>query len=244
MNVLPLVVDGIVILIFVACIFDGYRRGFVKMLLSIIAVSLSLLLANVLSAPLAQWVNDEYVSDIVSEYIDDYVDDALQNVGLSGDELTGNSFEGAEDEIIEAIPEEINQLLEQYDISVEDILKDISAEDTLEKTGERIKENIEQAIIIPVLEIVAFLVAYLVCFIILSIIAGFISSLIVLPGLKDINKSLGAALGTVKGVMVIAVVCIFAVLAASFFPGNEFADAVSEAILTNTINEIALGVIS
>lgn len=243
MDILPLVVDGIVILIFVACIFDGYRRGFVKMLLSIAAVSLSIVIAGAVSAPLAQWANDEYVSDITSDYIDSYVDGALENVGLSKDELAGDTFEGAGNEIAEAIPEEITQLLEQYGISVEEILDNISAEDTVDEVSGKIKENIEQKIILPVLEIIAFLIVYIICSVIFSIIINIISSMFRLPVIKGINKSLGAALGTLKGIAVIGVVCVFAVLAASFFTGNELADAVSEAILTNTVNEVALELI-
>lgn len=243
MDILPLVVDGIVILIFVACIFDGYRRGFVKMLLSIAAVSLSIVIAGAMSAPLAQWANDEYVSDITSDYIDSYVDGALQSAGISKDEISGDMFEGAEDEIAEAIPEEITQLLEQYGISVEEILDNISAEDTVDEVSDKIKYNIGQEIVLPVLEIIAFLIVYIICSVVFSIIINVISSMFRLPVIKGINKSLGAALGTLKGIAVIGVVCVFAVLAASFFTGNELADAVSEAILTNTVNEVALELI-
>lgn len=243
MGALPLVVDIIVILIFVACIFDGYRRGFVKMLLSIAAVALSFIFANALSAPLAQWANDEFVAEGVSAYVDGYVDSTLETVGLSGDELVGDMFEGAEDEIAEAIPEEITQLLGQYDISVEEILNDVSAEDTVNEVSQKIKENIEQNIVVPVLKVIVFIIVYIICHIIFSIIIGVINSMFKLPVIKGINKSLGAAMGTIKGIAVIAVICVFAVLAAGFFPGNEFADAVSEAVLTNTINEVALKLI-
>lgn len=244
MDILPLVVDGIIILIFIASIIDGYRRGFVKMLLSIIAIIISMVLAGALAAPVAEWANDEYVSEITSGYIDDYFDSTLANVGLSEDELTGDTFKGAEDEIAEAIPEEITQLLEQYDISVEDILDDISSEDTLKEARDKIKENIDKAVILPVLELVAFLVVYILCRSILSIIIGVIGSVFKLPVIKNINKSLGAGLGTLKGLAVIGVVCVFAVFAASLITGNELADAVSDAILTNTVNDIALELIN
>lgn len=242
MDILPLVVDGIIIMIFVACILDGYRRGFVKMLLSVVAIIISATLASALAAPVAQWANEEYVSDITSEYIDSYFDGALENVSLSEDEFAGDKFEGAE-EIAEAIPEEITQLLEQYDISVEEILSDISPEDTLEEVSEKIKENIEKAVVLPVLELAAFLVIYIICSIILSIIIGVVCTAFRLPVINGINKSLGAVLGVFKGLFVIAVVSVFAVFAAGFFSGNELADAVSEAMLTNTISEIAFQLI-
>lgn len=243
MDILPLVVDGIIILIFVACILDGYRRGFVKMLLSVVAIIISATLASALAAPVAQWANEEYVSDITSEYIDSYFDGTLENIGLSEDEFAGDKFEGAEEEIAEAMPEELTQLLEQYDISVEEILSDISPEDTLEEVNEKIKENIEKAVVLPVVELAAFLVIYIICSIILSIIIGVVCTAFRLPVINGINKSFGAVLGVFKGLFVIAVVSVFAVFAAGFFSGNELADAVSEAMLTNTISEITFQLI-
>lgn len=243
MNILPLVVDGIIILIFVACILDGYRRGFVKMLLSVVAIVISAALAGALAAPVAEWANDEFVSEMASDYIDGYFDGALENMGLSGDELTNDSFEGAKNEIAEAMPEELTQLLEQYDISVEEILDDISPEDTLEEASAKIKENIERAIILPVLELIAFLMVYIISSIILSIIIGVVCTVFKLPVINSINKSFGAVLGMVKGLFVIAVVSVFAVFAAGFLSGNELADAVSDAMLTNTVSEIALKLI-
>ena len=64
-----------------------------------------------------------------------------------------------------------------------------------------------------------------------------------LPIIKGINKSLGAALGTLKGLVVIGVLSVFAVFAAGLLNGNEIADAVSDATLTNAISEIALQLI-
>lgn len=243
MNILPLVVDGIIILIFAACVLDGYRRGFVKMLLSVLAIIVSAALAGALASPVAAWANDKYVSKMASDYIDGYFDGTLENIGLSDSELTGDSFEGAQDEIAEAMPEEIMQLLERYDVSVEEILDDISPEDTLEETSERIKDNIEKAVVLPVLEMISFLVIYIIASFVLSIIVGVVSTAFKLPVINKINKSLGAVLGTLKGFFVIAVLSILAVFAAGFLSGNELADAVSDATLTNTISEIALKLI-
>ena len=243
MNILPFVVDGIIILIFAACIFDGYRRGFVKMLLSLAAIVISVAVASALSAPVAKWAYDEYVGDIASEYVESYFESALESAGLTEDEFTGSNFEGSKEKIAEAIPEEIAEFLEEYDISIEEILDGVSAEDTLEETGEKIIENVERAIILPVLEITAFILIYIVSSIILTIVVGVICSLFKLPIIKGINKSFGAALGTLKGLAVIGVLSVFAVFAASFLSGNELADAVSEATLTNAISEIVLQLI-
>lgn len=244
MDILPLVVDGIVILIFVACIFDGYRRGFIKMLLSIASVALSIVIANAFSAPLAQWANDEFVDDAVSEYVDKYIDNMLESAGTSSEGLAGVVFENSEERIIESLPEELIEILDRHNISAEDILRDISFEDNAETVSEKITSNIKRKIIQPILKMFAFLLIYIVCSIIFSIIVNVISSMFRLPVIKGINKSLGAALGTIQGIAVIGVVCVFAVLAASFLPGNEIADAVSEAVLTNTVNDIAIDLIS
>lgn len=244
MDILPMVVDGIIILAFVACIFDGYKRGFVKMLLSLVAVSISMLLANVLSGPVAQWANEAFVAESVSGYVDNYIDGVLEKNGISSDELALEYLDGAQEQIIEALPEEVTAVLESYDISVDEIFEGISAEDTLKTASKKITDKIQDSVVIPVLEIIAFLLVYIICSLILSIIINVISTMFKLPVIKDVNRSLGAALGTIKGLIVIGVISVFAVFAAGFFPGNEFADAVSEAMLTNTINEVAIQLIS
>lgn len=240
MEFLPLVVDGIIILIFVACIFDGYRKGLIKMLLSIVAFSLSVLIANLLSAPLAQWASDEFAEERVSAYVDGYIYGVLEENGISYDDLANDYFDGAQEKISEAMPEELEAVLESYDISVDEIFEDISSEDTMKTVSRKVSEKIVETVVIPVLEIISFLIVFIICSLVFSIIVNVISSLFKMPIIKEVNKSLGAALGTIKGLVVIGVVCVFAVLAASFFRGNEFADAVSDAALTNTINEVAL----
>lgn len=240
---LSIVVDGIVILIFVACILDGYRRGFVKMLLSIAAIIISAAVASALSAPVAQWASEEFVAPAISGYIESSVDGILEDNGISADALAGEDFEGMGEEITQALPEGVLSLLEEYDISVEEVFDDISSGDTVKAVSEKITENIQQAVILPVLEAAAFLLVYIICSSVLSIVVSVISSAFKLPVLKQANKALGSVLGAIKGIFVIAVICVLAVIASGFITGNELADAVSNAALTNAISKITLGIL-
>lgn len=240
---LSLAVDGIVILIFVACILDGYRRGFVKMLLSIAAIIISAAVAGTLSAPVAQWASDEFVAPAISGYIESKVDGVLEDSGISADAIADVNLEGMGEEITKALPEDILSLLEEYGISVEEVFDDISSDDTVRAVSEKISENIQQAVVLPVLEAVAFLLIYIICSSVLSIVVSVISSACNLPVIKKANKALGSVLGAVKGVFVIAVICVLAVIASGFITGNELADAVSNAALTNAISKITLGIL-
>lgn len=244
MGVLPYVVDILIVLVFVSAIIYGYNRGFVKMILSIAAISLSLLIAGAFSAPLAQWASEKFVAEKVSGYVDGYIDSVIEETGLASDEASGSYFDGAQQKITEVLPKELASLLKSYDISVDDIFEKVSPEDTLKEVGEKITVKIQESVVLPVLKVITFIILFLGSSLVFRLIIAIVCLVTKkLPVIKKLNKVLGAVLGAVRGVSVVAVLCIFMVLMTKLFPDNALSAAVSQATLTNFINDLALGFI-
>ncbi|MBO5860018.1 MAG: CvpA family protein [Clostridia bacterium] len=232
MDYLPLVFDGILILIFAACIIEGRRRGFVRTVLSLVSVIISLFVAQSFSAPVAAWANEEFAGEAVSGYVENYIENAFENEGtqLDSSDVLGGS-----------VPEEVTAMLEKYGVSVSEIAD--GASQGIEELSNAIAQRILDAVLFPVLEIIAFLVIYIVCSFVLSLLNGFICSAFNLPVIKQMNKLLGGILGAVKGVGVASVLSVFAVTFSKIAAGNEIADAVSQSALINAVGTAVIQII-
>lgn len=231
MEFLPLVVDGILILIFAACIFEGRRKGFIKMVLSVIAVIISIGVAHTLSVPVAAWANESFAKEGVSQYIEEQLGGMLETENVQDSENG------------EMLPEELKSFIEKYGISLDGIFEDASVKENIEQTGEKIAERILDAVLLPVLETLCFIIIYIICSSLLSILVSVVGSLFKLPIINGINKALGGVLGAVKGLAVISVLSVLAVFAAGIVPENELTLAVSQASLTNAISETVIQLI-
>ena len=231
MEILPFVVDGILILIFAACIIEGRRRGFIKMVLSVIAVIISIGIAHTLAAPVAAWANESFAKEGVSQYIEEQLGGMLEK-----DETQNVEVEAL-------LPEELKSLIEKYDVSLDGIVDETSIKENVEQTSMEIAERILDAVLLPILETICFILIYIICSSLLSVLVSVIGSLFKLPVINGINKALGGVLGAAKGLAVISVLSVLAVFAAGILPENELTLAVSQASLTNAISETVIQLI-
>lgn len=231
MEILPFVVDGILILIFAACIIEGRRRGFIKMVLSVIAVIISIGIAHTLAAPVAAWANESFAKEGVSQYIEEQLGGMLET-----DETQNVEVEAL-------LPEELKSLIEKYDVSLDGIVDETSIKENVEQTSMEIAERILDAVLLPILETICFILIYIICSSLLSVLVSVIGSLFKLPVINGINKALGGVLGAAKGLAVISVLSVLAVFAAGILPENELTLAVSQASLTNAISETVIQLI-
>lgn len=228
MDFLPYLVDAVVVLIFVCAVLDGNRRGFVKMILSLVAAIISIALAGELSEPIAVRINDAYLHDIIVEEIDN---------NLNIDDITQQDIAGIE----QAVPSQITAVADEAGISIEDILK--AATEAEGGLSENLIAEAEENLIIPILTITVFAAVYILLMIVFAIIIGAINTAFKLPVLNKLNKALGAILGALKGVTVVLVISVVAVLTASFAPESELGEAVLDSVLLNKIFDITVSII-
>ena len=73
MDYLPLVFDGVLILVFVICIFVGRSNGFMKSVLSFLSIIISFAVAQSFSAPVAAWANESFAYSAVNAYVETYL---------------------------------------------------------------------------------------------------------------------------------------------------------------------------
>lgn len=224
MGLLPLIIDLILVIIFISCIIDGRKKGFVKTVLSLFATVIAMLIAYEYAGPVAQWANEAFVSNAVTGSIADIISAQLGN--------------GAQ-AIVDAIPSYITEAAKAGGMNILATFSDTCLSINAEQVAEQIYGAIYNVIISPALTVIAFLIIYAIINFILSFVISIINRFFKLPILKGLNKLLGGAIGAVKGVAVVAILSIVLIVASGFFP-----DVLGEAVKEANIPQLAADIIN
>lgn len=226
---LPLIIDGIILLIFILSVVGGYKKGFVRIVLSVVALIVCVAAANEFSLPAAQAVNKAFVHDAVVNYITETVSQKAEE-----------SAEG----IIAQIPEGIREAAEENGVSLNAIAEKAGDKEALMPECEKLVTKAEGVVIIPVLKLLCFAALYFVFQAICSVLIRFINKVFKLPVVNGLNKILGAICGGAKGAVMIAVICLIIVSLQPLYSSIPFGQAVADTTLMNAVYEFTSEIIA
>ncbi len=222
MELLPFIFDAIIVLIFVSCIFDGRKKGFVKMILSVISAILCFAVAGEFSETVAAWLNDNFVHSALSSAISNSISDNL-NEGTQA--------------VLAALPQTLTDAVTQLGFSVEETVAGISDRSNVSQAAESIITAAEGVLVLPLLNIISFIVIFSVCRFVFGFVIGIVNTIFKLPVIHGMNKFAGGLLGAVKGLIVVAVVSTVALGAAQLLPDMPFSEAIKETTLITSISQ-------
>lgn len=223
MEFLPIIFDAIMILIFVSCIFDGRRKGFVKMILTVIAAVVCFIVAKEFSEPVAVWLNDNFVHSAL--------------VSAIADVIESNISEGTQ-AVLAEMPQTLTDTLAQFGFSVETTVSQLGSQENVAQAAESITNAAQGVLVLPLLNIISFIIIFAVCRFVSGFAVGAVNTFFKLPIIKGINKLAGGFLGAVKGFIVIAVVSFVASGVAQLLPDMPIAEAIKESTVITTLAEI------
>lgn len=218
MNYFSIAIDIAFILIFVASVLLGIKKGFVRMILSLVALVASWMAADKFAPAASQWINDNFIRE--------------NAIALITEKLAA-VFENGSREIIEAVPEYIIKAAELADISLENVI-----ESAVEPSAaaENIFSACETTIVLPVLEFLMFIVIFIVVSIVLAIIVRVADKIFDLPVLKKLNKFLGAIAGAVKGVCYVGILGVILNMARYISSDSKVTEAINGSYIQNFIS--------
>ncbi|MBO5411090.1 MAG: CvpA family protein [Clostridia bacterium] len=225
---LPLIIDGIILLIFILSVVGGYKKGFVRMVLSVVALIVSVAAANQFSMPVATAVNDAFVHEAVVESVTEYVSSAAEK--------------GAED-ILAQIPEGVKEVAQENGISLDEIAANAADKEALEPKCEELVTKAEGVVILPALKLICFAALYFIFQAICSVIISFVNKVFRIPIVNGLNKTLGAICGGAKGAVAIALICLIIVSLQPLYSSIPFGQAVADTTLMNAIYDFTSGII-
>ncbi len=223
MEFLPFIIDIILLAVFVSCIIDGRRKGFVKMILSVAATVIALIVAKNYAEPVAAWINGNFVHQAIVDSIAKAISDSIGNGAAA---------------IANSLPDYIVRAAEAVGLTAQGITAELGSNVTAVQASEQICVAVEDALIIPAIQVVSFFVIFAVCSAVLNFAASLINGIFKLPLIKNVNKLLGALLGGVKGIIAVFVIGFVFRFVSVIAPETPFASAIEDSAIIKTAWEI------
>ena len=224
MEPLVLGIYGGLLAVLLVSILLGYVRGFVKTVLSMVAVVLCVIIAKEYCDPLAAWVNQTFVHPAMVKA----VSNAIQT-----------HLDGGTQAIVNAIPAAVTQAASAAGVSASELVQGVTASADVPAVAERITVAAEQVLLGGLLRAAVFVAMFLVLRLAAGIVIAVIDAVFRLPVLKTVNRSVGGALGALKG-FVWVLICILGLAAVSqLFPETPLAAAFEQSGLNAVSDAIA-----
>ena len=188
---MQLVIDILLIVIFGLLVFRGWWRGFMKSVLSLGRLILSLVITIVFGASFAAWIDAKFVNPPVFEAVFKKFSDIAAEVTASA--------EGGIDALVEKIPEAFRGYL---DLETLDPTAEINA--LVEQWSHTVADGISKVIATVIGYILLFVLAFLVLTLVIFIVTRFAK----LPAIKTVDKLLGLVVGLFSGAAVVIFISV------------------------------------
>ena len=216
--------DAVVILIFLLCVFIGRKRGFIKTVAGIVAFLAALAVSMLLSGPVAGLVYDKAVEPSIVETVDTKLE-----------ETKGTAIEHL-DNAYQSLPNMVKNLLAQAGVTDVNGLSDRLPTDGAETIGHSVNAVVEP-LLLPLIKALCSLVLFFIAYIAASIVLRVLNIIAKLPLLKQLNKTLGLVGGIVSGALwaLLAVTVIQVIAATGSADSTITLQTVSETVVVNWV---------
>lgn len=223
MDTLVLAIYGGLLAVLALSVVLGYFRGFIKTILSMVAVVLCVIVAKEYCDAVAAWLSRTYVHPALVSAVSNAI-----STNLSG---------GAQ-AILNAVPGAVTQAASAAGVSVSALVEGISTADVT-PVAERIATAAEQTMLGGLLQAAAFVALFLALRLLAGILIFIIDIAFKLPVLKTVNRAVGAVFGALKGVVWVLVGILGLGAVAQLLPETPLAQAFAQSGLQTVSDAIA-----
>lgn len=177
-----IIVDLVIVLIFFACIFGGYKRGLAKCLLKILTSVLAIIIAVILYKPFVNFI-------IESTTIDD-------NIALSFEKIINQNSESEGDLINEdsGIPKPVTNYINN------------NVQNAVNEEREKAISEVSKNAATLIIDIAGLIIIYIIAKILLKILTVFTDIVAKLPVIKQCNELGGIIYGILEAIVIILIV--------------------------------------
>ena len=194
---MSLIIDLILILVFIMSIISGYRKGFVRSVMNIVAFTAAFLCGWLFTPALGTYYKEHIVLDgiagKVSEAINSVVNSGIGSLGL--------------DTLMAEKPDAFTDIISRFNVNIYDVEKYYSARSDLlpETAANKVSEFIADPIAAAASNILAFVTIFFAVIIVLKIATFILDLIFKLPVLNAANRVFGLLLGIVCGFLYVSV---------------------------------------
>ena len=200
----------VVIVILAGFTFYSYQRGFVKSALSMTLFLITILLVNLLNPYVT-----EFIMEQTSVY--DTVKESCMEI-YSPENQKEIQTQGSEDEINNSSP--VANILKKK------MIEDNNAAQYQLLDVSKIQEYIAAYIAKTIISSASYVLTFILVYVLLRVLMVALDILTRLPGIKEINKTVGAVLGLIQGLIIVWLVFV----AADIFGTTQFGISVQQQI--------------
>ena len=222
MAILSVVIDIALVAVFVGAIIKGRKNGFVKMILSIIAAIVAILIAKEYCEPVSLWIEENLIRNA-----------AINSIANVLSFNIGGTIQNA----VDSMPDYILNAAEYAGVEIESFVSGVITTETVGTATNAIYSAVKDFAIIPAAKIVAFFVIYAIANAVLSIGISFINKIFKLPILKGLNRLLGAVIGGIKGFFEIYIISAAVGFLSMLIPDHEITQAITNTVIQNALWE-------
>jgi len=173
-----LILDILIVFILGINIFIGYKKGLIKLAVSLVAVLISIIITLILYKPVSNLIiNNTEIDEKIEAVI-------IENATTSEDEVEENLKE----------EKNYNEIIEKY------------VQDTVIETKDNIVESAAGTLSIKIINIAVMILIFLITRIILILLVFIADAIAKLPILKQFNKAGGIIYGVIKGLLIIYII--------------------------------------
>ncbi len=188
---MSLFLDFLVIAVFALCVYTGVRYGFIRSVMSIVVLVLSLLGSIHFSPALSDYLQVNHIEPAVTKQAEKSVEALISGVdSMDLDRLFSES------------PEAFVNVIEKFGVDYEEVKEHFEnrlsgAADSARELAHYIAEPLAEKIS----DAAAFAILFLGLLIVLTVVMLLINLFVKIPGLNGMNKSLGLIFGILKGAL-------------------------------------------
>lgn len=210
------IIDLLLVLLAAVMIIAAARRGFFVTVLRLGAWIVSIAVAGVLSAALAQPVYEAFAAPAVRELIE-------QNIGAAVD---GSQAAQAAQKVISELPEAVQQLADFAGISTQGLIDNLKGGFSVADAASLLEQSVVAPIATAAIRMLICLILFVLLLVALRFLCRWLEKLREVPVLKQTDWILGAALGLVKAVLLVFVLSLVLRAAAAVSSDEAFVQAV------------------
>lgn len=219
------IIDLIIVLIIMLCVWISAKKGFVKTIVGLVGFILVTYLSFTLSSPLAGITYDKIIEPVVIRSVGtpDNTSEDMEKVSEEIENISG-AIENSDiniNDLWDSLPAVIKENAEKLGLSKEEL--DTSFDDFISAGKELTTKNLSQEVIKPfvtrILEMIYSIIIMIVLMFIINIIASIINKLFTFSLVGSLNKILGGVVGFPKGIIYSILFCMIVSLAVKFSGG-------------------------
>lgn len=223
------VIDILLVVLVGFIIYSSANKGFISTVLDTVSVFVSAFVAKMLSFPLAEKFYDMFVHNLVRTRFIRVLDEISSGLSIQ-EKVTA---------MIDGLPPMAVKIAEASGVNITSLTNSVSVAGnaTDEQIADIVVDKIGYTIMINITEVIVFLVLFVLVAILIRVISKFFENTNKIPLVGKINSLLGGAIGVVKAVVILIVVCTVMFIISSASEPNPLVEGINGSMIYTYLTE-------